>query len=330
MNFGIVGYGRMGRVYHETLESMKHNVEFVCDVEQKSETTNFFNDYKTAIDSSSIDGLIVSTYGPTHHEIVKYAIKKGIKYIVCEKPFTTSVTHAQEILQLLQNSSTMLTVSYLRRFSGAYSNLMDRLYKDQIIGEPRSVIITSGAGGISTLGTHFLDLCTYLLADKVESVFGVPVNNNLPNPRGKQFEDPGGYFVLNLRNQKRAFVDMGDDVGIQPRIEIIGSFGRVQIDEVNKKIMAYSRNPEKRKESMRLYGLENELVINESFNFEPISVLVERMLENITSGRDLRVTAEMAKDKVEIYSALRKSFDIGLPVRLPLDGEYYNREFMVT
>jgi predicted dehydrogenase len=204
------------------------------------------------------------------------------------------------------------------------------LYKRKIIGEPRSVVITSGAGGISTLGTHFLDLCSYLLVDKVESVFGIPVNKNLPNPRGEQFEDPGGYLVLNFKNEKRAFIDMGDDLGLQPKIEIIGNYGRVEIDEINKKIIAYSRNTEKRKESMRLYGLENEVIMNEPFNFEPINELVKRMLENITSKHELIVTPEIAKNKVEIYSAIRKSFDSGLLVHLPLEGEYYEKEFMVT
>ncbi len=211
----------MGKVYHEVLNEIGFSVDFVCDIEKKNEDVKFFNDYKIALDSSEIDGLIVTTYGPSHYEIVKYAIQKNIRYIVCEKPFTTSLKHAQEIVALLENSKSKLTTGYLRRYSDVYSLLLEKLYKNNIIGDPKTIIITSGAGGISTLGTHFIDLCTLLLSKKVQSVFGIAINKNHPNPRGENFEDPGGYFILNFENEKRAFIDMGDDLGLQPKIEII-------------------------------------------------------------------------------------------------------------
>jgi len=330
MNFGIIGYGRMGKVYHEVLDEMGFNVDFVCDIDKKIDNVKFFNNYKVALDSSKINGLIVTTYGPSHYEIVKYAIQKNIRYIVCEKPFTTSLKHAQEIVELLENSKSKLTIGYLRRFSDAYSLLLDKLYKNDIIGDPKTIIITSGAGGISTLGTHFLDLCTFLLSEKIKSVYGVLINKNHPNPRGENFEDPGGYFILNFENEKRAFIEMGDDLGLQPKIEIIGTYGRVEINELDKKIIAYSRKMEDRDKSMRFYGLENEMIMNESFDFESLNNLIKKMIENLISDEQLKMTPDMAKDKVEIYSAIRKSFDSGENVSLPLEGKYYEREFMVT
>ena len=54
----------------------------------------FFNDYKQAIQDTPIDCLVISTSGPSHYEIMKYAISKNIQYIICEKPFTTSIKHA--------------------------------------------------------------------------------------------------------------------------------------------------------------------------------------------------------------------------------------------
>ena len=89
-----------------------------------------------------------------------------------------------------------MTVSYLRRFSDSYSSLIEEIHINKKIGIPKSVIITCGAGGISTVGTHFLDLCTYLLNEKIISVVAFPINKNLPNPRGNEFEDPGGYLIF--------------------------------------------------------------------------------------------------------------------------------------
>ena len=330
MKFGIIGYGRMGKTYHDVLKTLDIDIGFICDIEKKDEHLKIILDYKEALDTSNIDGIIISTYGPTHYEIVKYAITRGIKYIICEKPFTTSLKHAQEITKLLKKSNSKLTVSYLRRFSDSYSSLIKEININKKIGIPKSIIITCGAGGISTVGTHFLDLCTYLLNEKVISVVGFPINKNLPNPRGDEFEDPGGYLILNFKNEKIAFIDMGDDLGLQPKIEIIGSYGRIEINEINKKIIGKSRRIEDQDKPMRFYGLDNEDFVNESFNFESINELIKKMVENIISKDELKVTAEMAKEKVEIYSAIRKSFDTGKIVSLPLDPHYSNNEYMVT
>ncbi len=81
---------------------------------------------------------------------------------------------------------------------------------------------------------------------------------------------------------------------------------------------------------MRFYGLENKIIMNESFDFESLNYLIKKMIENLVSDEQLKMTPDMAKDKVEIYSAIRKSFDTGKNVILPLDGDYTQKEFMVT
>ena len=320
----------MGKTYHEVLDEMGIDVEFICDIKKEIKHEKVFESYKDALDSKSIEGVIVTTYGPSHYEIVKYAIAKKIKYIVCEKPFTTSVTNAVDITERLKKCDTRLTIGYLRRFSDIYSSLLKKLYEEKIIGNIQTVTITSGAGGISTLGTHFIDLSTLLLSEKIKSVFAISINKNHPNPRGEDFEDPGGYFMLNFENEKRAFIDMGDDLGLQPKIEIIGTFGRIEINEINKKIIGYARNKQDQEKPMKFYGLENRIIINETFDLESINLLIKNMIKNLISKDDLKMTAEVAKEKVEVYSAIRKSFDTGENVFLPLKDAYYDKEFMVT
>ena len=83
MNFGIIGYGRMGKKYASVLTSMKINISFICDKISSEEVKNLYQDYKIAIDEIKVDGIVISTYGPSHYEIISYAIKSGIKFIVC-------------------------------------------------------------------------------------------------------------------------------------------------------------------------------------------------------------------------------------------------------
>ena len=84
------------------------------------------------------------------------------------------------------------------------------------------------------------------------------------------------------------------------------------------------------KGSNRYSALENQLIIDESFDFESLNALIKKMIEDIISNESLQMTPDLARDKVEIYSAIRKSFDSNEIISLPIEGEYYEREFMVT
>jgi len=332
MKFGIIGFGRMGKVYSQVFSSMNIDLDFVCDKKEVNVEKNVkvFRDYKVALESSNVDGIIIATHGPTHFEIMKKAIEKEINYIVCEKPFTTSLKHADEIIDKLKTSKSRLVINYSRRYSQTYAKLKNDLYQKNIIGKPRSVIITCGAGGLSAVGTHFFDLCSFLLQSKVKSVSAFPVDKNLPNPRGKEFKDPGGYVLLNFEDGARAFLDLGDDLGIKPVIEIIGEFGRIVVDEQNKTLVVSGRSTEDRKKPMNLYVLPNPIIKNDPFVLESLDEMITTMLHNLISDSEVTVQVELAREKVEIYSAIRKSFETGFPVTLPLKNEFYEKEFMVT
>ena len=320
----------MGQLYQEILKSLDIKLDFICDTKKLDKIESSFTDYQEALNKTNVDGIIISTYGPSHHQIIKSAINSGIKYVVCEKPFTNSVKNADDILKLLKKSNSRLSINYLRRFSKRYGKLFHEIHNKQIIGVPKSMIITSGAGGISALGTHFIDLSRYLLASEVSSVYGVSVDKNLPNPRGEQFEDPGGYAILNFENNTRMFFDMSDDLGIQPKIEILGEYGRIVIDELNNRIVIRARSTEDMLKKMHHYVLPNPVLRDDLFNFESISVLTKKMLENLISDKPLVSPAYAARNNVEIYSAIRNSFASGKVVNLPLNDSFYEKEFMVT
>ena len=121
MRFGIIGYGRMGKTYHNILKTMNIDIGFICDVNNINNNIETISDYKEALNIPNIDGVIISTYGPSHYEILKYAINKKIQNIICEKPFTTSVKHADEIIKLIDKNNLRLTVNYVTRFSSDQS-----------------------------------------------------------------------------------------------------------------------------------------------------------------------------------------------------------------
>jgi len=54
MNFGIIGYGRMGKIYDDVLSSMDIKLDFICDKleTQKKQGVKFFSDYNQAFENS--------------------------------------------------------------------------------------------------------------------------------------------------------------------------------------------------------------------------------------------------------------------------------------
>ncbi len=106
----IVGYGFISSkghmpAYQERIKKHK-DVEIVaiCDIcpERKLDVpagVRFYTDYqKLLAEESQLDFLDVSTHAADHHRIAKTALLKGL-HVLCEKPLTTSIADAQDLIQ---------------------------------------------------------------------------------------------------------------------------------------------------------------------------------------------------------------------------------------
>jgi predicted dehydrogenase len=63
----------------------------------------FGDDYRAMLREVDLDAVSIATPGGLHHEIALAAAEAG-KHILCEKPFTTSVTRAKEMLAAAQKA----------------------------------------------------------------------------------------------------------------------------------------------------------------------------------------------------------------------------------
>ena len=137
-------------------------------------------------------------------------------------------------------------------------------------------------------------------------------------------------MILNFSEKRRAFIDLGDDLGVQPLIEIIGEYGRVKIDIINDSISICRRREEDFQKPNYLYGLPNINIKNESLNMGNLSELVENVVKNLLSNNENLCDENIAKNSVEIYSGIRKSFIEGKVVSFPIKDEFYEKEFVIT
>ena len=115
----------------------------------------------------------------------------------------------------------MLDYSAIRRF-------ITRGY----IGEPRSISVIVGRGELAMHGSHYFDLCRFLLDSEPSWVTSRLDPITEVNSRGADYQDPSGFCLFGFRNGARAFIDFSFDLKIKdPFVTIKGDVGRITVDE---------------------------------------------------------------------------------------------------
>ncbi|MDP6172755.1 MAG: Gfo/Idh/MocA family oxidoreductase [Rhodospirillales bacterium] len=128
MRLGLIGAGRWGRVYMNTLGDMAgvtlsalassnpHSRDLV------DEDVAVHEDWRNLINTGGIDGVIVATPPVTHAEIVRAALEAGLPVLV-EKPLTLDVGEAQALCDLAEQRDGLVMVDHIHLYSSAFRAL---------------------------------------------------------------------------------------------------------------------------------------------------------------------------------------------------------------
>ena len=338
MRAAVIGLGRHGMRHLQAYQRLE-NVEIVgvCDVRAENVsaavmefwTARGYLDWRLLLTSELPDVISVVTNGPTHAPITIAAAEIGVSHVLCEKPFATSVADGLRMIKACKRLGTRLSVCHGRRWVSSYQQLRD-LIAGGLIGKVCHFWFTCGGGLFAGNGTHFMDLARMLSGGNPVSVTATLDNTGTPNPRGVEFEDPGALAVYHFDNGMRMVVDMFEDLGIPPRIEIVGSIGRILIDEVEGRWEIVARAGDDREKPVGQYWLP--LVAQ---TFEPVALDMVQILEDglkellgggriSCSGADGLTTLEM------VIGAHVSSRNGGVPVRLPLSAKYHQIDIPLT
>ena len=104
----IIGTGFMGRVHLEGVRRVE-GVEVAAVVGRRKEAAQRIadgfsvakvtTDYREVLSDSSINAVHVCTPNAQHYEMAKDALQAG-KHVLCEKPLSTTVKEAEELVAL--------------------------------------------------------------------------------------------------------------------------------------------------------------------------------------------------------------------------------------
>ena len=338
MRAAVIGLGRHGMRHLQAYQRLE-NVEIaaVCDVRSESvkaavaefPTARGYDDWQELIKHEPLDVVSVVTNGPTHAPITIAAAESGVGHVLCEKPFATSVVDGLRMIDVCNSRGTRLSVCHGRRWVSSYQQLRD-LIDGGLIGRVCHFWFTCGGGLFAGNGTHFMDLARMLSRGNPVSVTAMVDSTGTPNPRGAEFEDPGAVAVYHFDNGMRMVVDMFEDLGIPPRIEIAGSIGRILIDEVEGRWEILARAGDDREKPVGQYWLPLVPQPFEPTALDMVEILVGGLKELLgggpisCSGADGLTTLEM------VIGAHVSSRNGGIPIRLPLSDEYHEIDIPLT
>jgi predicted dehydrogenase len=142
LNMGVVGYGYWGPNIVRNFNMVEGiKVQAVCDSNSSAlaRVGKIYHDVRTCSNylditaSSDIDTVAVVTPVFTHYEIAKSALMNG-KHIFVEKPFTSTVREAEELIELAERKNLKIIVDHTFLFTGAVRKIKE-LVEEDILGE---------------------------------------------------------------------------------------------------------------------------------------------------------------------------------------------------
>src|ERR1035437_4982572 len=188
LNVGLIGVGRMGRMYGQYLARRVPGVALVAVADAKTGLAESFAselgvakwyvNHQDLLSDREIEAVAIVTSTSTHKEVVMDAARSG-KAIFCEKPISLTLDDAREMRQAVQAAGVFFQMAFQRRFDAGYLAAKRKLDAGAI-GEP--VMFTSisrdpyppplefcdpkvSGGLIADMGVHDFDLARMYMGD---------------------------------------------------------------------------------------------------------------------------------------------------------------------
>lgn len=140
LKFALVGVGYWGPNYARILSEID-DVDFLycCDTNHEAlkkmqrlyPQIKVTRKVKDLFKDPQVDCMIVVTPAQTHYEIVKNALNFG-KHVLVEKPLTTTVDQAKELVALSKKTNQILAVDHTFMFNSGVRKLKELINKGEL------------------------------------------------------------------------------------------------------------------------------------------------------------------------------------------------------
>jgi scyllo-inositol 2-dehydrogenase (NADP+) len=186
---GLIGFGLAGQAFHAPVVRGVAGMELACILERRgSKGRERYPEVRVArtlaevLEDESIRLCVVATPNDSHFEIARACLIAG-RDVVVDKPFTTTLTEAEELVRLATERGRLITVYQDRRWDGIFHTVrkivvdgtlgtiaeyearFDRFRPQPKPGAWRERANQPGAGVLFDLGPHLIDQALVLFGE---------------------------------------------------------------------------------------------------------------------------------------------------------------------
>lgn len=146
LNVGLVGFGFAGKVFHAPVIRAVDGMRLRAIVQRHGPTDPKYADVEFVRSTDEllqrpIDLVVVATPNTSHHSIAKQALLAG-RHVVVDKPFTTTLAEAQDLVRVAQQQQRIVTVYQDRRYTGDFATV-------------QKVVADGALGRVTSYESHF-------------------------------------------------------------------------------------------------------------------------------------------------------------------------------
>ncbi len=252
LNVGLVGLGRMGRVYAQNLAQRVPGARLAAVADEKAdlaqavakefEVPKSYGSHRNLLTDKDVDAIVIVTSTSTHKDVIVDAARAG-KAIFCEKPMALSLADARETMRIVEKAGVFFQMAFQRRFDASYVAAKKKI-DEGVIGVPVLMTSTSrdpfrpplefcdpkvSGGFIADMGVHDFDVARMFMGE-VRSVHAI--GGALAYPEMKTVGDIDNAIIsMTFENDTIGVVNLSRSAvfGYDIRGEIWGTKGSIQI-----------------------------------------------------------------------------------------------------
>src|SRR6266576_7204799 len=135
----VVGFGLGGRAFHAPIIHAVPGLRLAAIVERSGNSAHeIYSDVKIVRDLEellvikSISLIAIATPNETHFPFAKRCLEAG-RHVVVDKPFTTTLAEARELVELAREARRVLSVYQERRYTGDFVTTQN-VVSDGVLG----------------------------------------------------------------------------------------------------------------------------------------------------------------------------------------------------
>lgn len=251
-----------------------------------------YTDYQDLM-NDNLDILSIAVPTTFHRDVALSAIQRGINLLV-EKPIANTIKNADEMIEAARQKNVKLMVGHIERFNPAVSKLKE-LIDDGLLGNIVSISARRvgpysprirDVGIIIDLGTHDIDIMSYLYGERVKQVYA------LAGTVVHSYEDHA-IITLKFHNDSSGVVDTNWLTPHKVRhLTVVGSKGIAEVNCIEQTVKIFDQ------EWVRDAKIEND---------EPLKLELMHFIDCVQNDKDPLVSGEAGKHALAVALAAVES-----------------------